>query len=79
MLNITDGKIKRPQKVVIYGSEGIGKSTFAAQFPKPLFIDTEGGTSHMNVRRINIQHTFRIHGRAMKEIEKILKDESKCD
>lgn len=53
MLNITDGKIKRPQKVVVYGSEGIGKSTFAAQFPKPLFIDTEGGTSHMNVRRIN--------------------------
>lgn len=27
----------------------------------------------------SIQHTFRIHGRAMKEIEKILKDESKCD
>jgi len=52
MLKITDGKIKRAQKVVIYGSEGIGKSTFAAQFPNPLFIDTEGGTSHMDVRRI---------------------------
>ena len=52
MLKITDGKIIRPQKVVLYGSEGIGKSTLAAQFPNPLFIDTEGGTSHMDVRRI---------------------------
>lgn len=53
MLNITTGKIDRALKVVAYGSEGIGKTTFAAAFPEPLFIDTEGGTSHMDVRRIN--------------------------
>lgn len=53
MLNITSGKIDRPLKVVIYGSEGIGKTTFAAAFPEPLFIDTEGGTAHMDVRRID--------------------------
>lgn len=52
MLNITKGKIDRAQKVVIYGSEGIGKSSLAAEFPNPLFIDTEGGTAHMDVRRI---------------------------
>lgn len=43
-MNITRGKIKSAQKVVIYGPEGIGKSTFASQFPNPLFIDTEGST-----------------------------------
>ena len=53
MLKIVKGKIDRAQKVVIYGSEGIGKSTMASQFPDPLFIDTEGGTSHMNVNRID--------------------------
>lgn len=53
MLNITTGKIDRALKVVAYGSEGIGKTTFAAAFPEPLFIDTEGGTSHLNVRRID--------------------------
>ena len=53
MLNITTGKIDCALKVVAYGSEGIGKTTFAAAFPEPLFIDTEGGTSHMDVRRIN--------------------------
>ena len=53
MLNITKGKIDRALKVVAYGSEGIGKTTFAAAFPEPLFIDTEGGTAHMDVRRID--------------------------
>ena len=52
MLNITKGKIDRAQKVVVYGAEGIGKSSLAAEFPDPLFIDTEGGTAHMDVRRI---------------------------
>lgn len=53
MLNITKGKINRAQKVVIYGPEGIGKSSLAAKFPEPLFIDTEGGTAQMDVRRID--------------------------
>lgn len=50
-MDIIRGKIAGAQKVVIYGPEGIGKSTFAAQFPDPLFIDTEGSTSHMDVAR----------------------------
>ena len=53
MLNITKGKISRAQKVVIYGPEGIGKSSLAARFPDPVIIDTEGGTAHMDIRRID--------------------------
>lgn len=53
MLNITKGKIDRAQKVVIYGPEGIGKSSLGAKFPDPVIIDTEGGTAHMDVRRID--------------------------
>ena len=55
MLNveITSGKINnKAQKVVIYEPEGIGKSTFAAHFPNPLFIDTEGSTGELDVRRL---------------------------
>lgn len=52
-LNITRGKIAKAQKVVIYGPEGIGKTTFASQFPDPLFIDTEGGTNQLDVARID--------------------------
>lgn len=50
-MNITQGKVIRPQKVVVYGPEGIGKTTFAASFPDPLFIDTEGSTFHLDVKR----------------------------
>ena len=39
-MQIIRGKQKTALKVVVYGPEGIGKSTFAAQFPNPLFIDT---------------------------------------
>lgn len=50
-MNITKGIQNKPLKVVIYGPEGIGKSTFASRFPSPLFIDTEGSTSRMDVAR----------------------------
>lgn len=56
MLNITTGIEKTPIKTVIYGAEGVGKSSLAAQFPNPLFLDTEGGTSRLNVRRIRISN-----------------------
>ncbi len=52
MLNIVEGKTNPPLKAVFYGPEGIGKSTMASHAPGALFIDTEGGTAHMNVRRI---------------------------
>jgi len=58
MLNIIEGKETRPLKIVIYGPEGIGKSTFASQFPDPLFIDTEGGTSNLNIRRIKCNKSW---------------------
>lgn len=51
-MQITKGRIATAIKTVIYGPEGIGKSTFAAQFPDPVFIDTEGSTVHMDVKRL---------------------------
>ncbi|MBS6923115.1 MAG: ATP-binding protein [Lachnospiraceae bacterium] len=51
-MEIIKGKIKKAKKVVIYGPEGIGKSTFASRFPDPVFIDTEGSTNDMDVARL---------------------------
>jgi len=50
-LNISRGRIWKAQKVTIYGPEGIGKSSFASDFPDPIFIDTEGSTYLMDVAR----------------------------
>lgn len=48
---IIGGKTGTALKVVIYGPEGIGKTTFASHFPNPVFIDTEGSTSHYDLQR----------------------------
>lgn len=51
--SITSGRIPGAKKIVIYGPEGIGKSTLASQFPDPVFIDTEDSTKDMNVKRLD--------------------------
>lgn len=51
-MEIIRGKIPCAKKVVVYGPEGIGKSTFASRFPDPVFIDTEGSTNSMDVARL---------------------------
>lgn len=51
-MEIVRGVIGGPKKVLIYGPEGIGKSTFASKFPDPVFIDTEGSTKEMDVARL---------------------------
>lgn len=58
--NITSGPTATAQKVVLYGVEGIGKSTFASQFPNPVFIDTEGSTSNMNVKRLDNPNSWQM-------------------
>jgi len=52
MFEVTSGTVQSAQKVVLYGPEGIGKSSLAAQFPNPVFIDTEGSTKRLNVKRL---------------------------
>lgn len=52
MIAASRGKIPCGQKVVIYGPEGIGKTTLASQFPSPVFLDTEGSTRNFDVLRM---------------------------
>ena len=51
MFEINTGVVKTPLKVIIYGTEGVGKTTLASKFPKPLFIDAENGSGALNVAR----------------------------
>lgn len=50
-MQIIRGKQQGAKKTVIYGPEGIGKSTLVSHFPDPIFIDTEGSTKDMDVAR----------------------------
>lgn len=75
-LNIIKGQVDRAQKVVIYGPEGIGKTSLAAKFPGALFIDTEGGSSHMDVSRLETPTDF---GKLVEMIEEVAKHSDICD
>lgn len=52
-MNITKGPVKTAIRVGIYGTEGVGKTTLASKFPRTVFIDVEGGSKHMDVRRFD--------------------------
>jgi len=43
METIQRGKTPMPPRLLVYGTEGIGKSTLAANAPKPIFVQTEDG------------------------------------
>lgn len=50
-MQLTQGIRQEPQRIVLYGPEGIGKSTLASQLPDPVFLDVEGSTADLNVVR----------------------------
>lgn len=52
-MNISTGIKPHAIKAVLYGTDGIGKTTFASKAPYPLFIDTEESTKDINVRRVD--------------------------
>lgn len=61
LAGIQSGVDPRPPKVVIYGPPGVGKSTWAAGAPKPVFIQTEDGLNHIDVHRFPMA-TPDVHG-----------------
>lgn len=50
--SIRKGRIQAPLKALVYGIEGIGKSTLGAGFPAPLFLCAEAGTERLDVARL---------------------------
>lgn len=50
--NVRQGVMDVPHRVLIYGAEKVGKSTFAASAPKPIFLGKDSGTEHLDVARL---------------------------
>lgn len=48
----------RPPRIVLYGTHGIGKSTFAAQAPDPVFIQTEEGLDAVSATAFPLCQSF---------------------
>ncbi len=55
LAQVTKGPIKKPLRVVVYGADGVGKSTFAARAPRPIFVGAEDGTASLDVSRLSAE------------------------
>jgi hypothetical protein len=56
--NTTSGRVQRNYCLALYGPEGIGKSTFAADAPNPIFLCSESGTDQLDVNRFPVPETW---------------------
>lgn len=73
---ITGGVRPTALKTVIYGPEGIGKTTFASCFPKAVFIDTEGSTKFFDLARFPAPTSWTM---LLDEVQEVINDPTLCD
>jgi len=55
---IQSGREAKPPRIMIYGSEGVGKSTFAASAPGTIFIQTEDGLGEIDCSKFPLAHSL---------------------
>ena len=55
---VVSGKTPAPRRVMVYGTHGIGKSTFAACAPKPIFLQTEDGLGEIECDKLPVATTY---------------------
>jgi hypothetical protein len=55
---VKSGRIAQPVRVLMYGPEGLGKSTFASNAPAPIFLGAEVGTEELDVARFPEPHSW---------------------
>ncbi len=67
---VNSGKKIGAQIHTVAGNNGVGKTTFAAAFPKPILLDLENGSLHIDVNRISSENikTLDLFRSAVKEL-----------
>lgn len=72
---ISGGKQNRAPRVTVYGSDGVGKTRFAAGAPNPFFIDVNKGSYAYDVQRV----TPGSWSEVLEWIDAVEKNQVKCD
>ena len=65
---ITSGRSTAPRRLMLYGTHGVGKSTFASHAPKPVFIQTEDGLGEIGCDKFPLTTTFDEAMQALSEL-----------
>ena len=56
--NIQTGRENKPPRIMVYGQEGVGKSTLGASAPDPIFIQTEDGLGEIDTCKFPLAGTL---------------------
>jgi AAA domain-containing protein len=75
--SVVSGPRRDPKLWWFYGDEGIGKSSLVADAPSPIFLDIEGRTRHLHVKRYNFRPQEGDEGtvpRTLTEVEEAIDD-----
>jgi hypothetical protein len=68
LTNIQRGRVASPPRILIYGTEGIGKTTFAAESPNPIFLQTEDGLGQIDRDRFPLASSLEDVQQALAEL-----------
>lgn len=68
---VIKGKIRQPILALVYGPDGVGKSTLGAHAPNPIFLGTEKGTFNLNVSRFPSPNSF---DQILQALDELLKE-----
>ena len=69
LFSVANGKAHLPPRILVYGTEGVGKSSLAATTPKPIFIQTEDGLGEIDCDRFPLAKTLEDVVAALTELE----------
>ena len=70
LAQVQRGRIAKPPRILLYGVEGIGKSTFGAQAPNPIFIQTEDGLDEIDCDKFPLATTYEDVAEALVELRR---------
>ena len=59
MQSVTHGLTPRPPRAIIYGTQGVGKSTFAASAPDPVFVQVEDGLGQIDTAKFPLARSVK--------------------
>ncbi|CAN5265986.1 hypothetical protein BH11PLA2_BH11PLA2_37000 [soil metagenome] len=58
LAKIQHGRTPKPPRLLVYGTPGIGKSTFGSQAPKPIFVPTEDGLDEIDCAKFPLAANY---------------------